>query len=493
VPSPRPRKGHLPRHLARTRSNVALVALLLIVLPGSPALAQTAGEPVWSQFQGGPGHPGALGDAPAPPYRQAWTFRAPEGALSGAVIVGSVAITVGERAVYGVDIGTGEPVWQLIRNGGPLSMPAVGTVGAEQVLVFLDESESLGTSMVGVDLSSMRERWRIPLGATASSGVTVDGANAYAADVDGTVYAVSLDAGTLLWTVDAVVLDPPTDPPTVEIGRVEGPLAAADGNVYVVARYPDEQRVRLFALDPQTGDPRWDPFSPRVGVATASVPAAGSGLIVIGAADRLIRGLGADAGSERWTSLALSLFSPLSGAALESGTMVIADASGGVYRLDPTNGHELWDQQLNELVVRSSPVLAGTSVLVGLNDGRLVALDVGTGHLVWQNGPTPGLIGTIALSPDAVVAVKGGSTPGLVAFVHDPDGSLTDVPSPTEVDLARLFGNFAVAFAGCFVALYVPFRLLRRRSSSLGDDGDGSGDGEADANTDDEAEDEDGA
>ncbi len=482
MPSPRPRKGHLPRHLARTRSNIALAALLLIVLPASPAFAQTAGEPAWSQFQGGPGHPGALGDAPAPPYRQAWTFRAPEGALSGAVIVGSVAITVGERAVYGVDTGTGEQVWQLNRDGGPLSMPAVGTVGDEQVLVFLDESESLGTSMVGFDLSSMRERWRVPLGAIASSGVTVDGANAYAADVDGTVYAVSLGAGTLLWTADT-------------IGRVEGPVAAADGNVYVVARDPDQQRVQLLALDPQTGDPRWD-FSPRVGAATASVPAAGSGLVVIGAADRLIHGLGADAGSERWTSLALSLFSPLSGAALESGTMAIADASGGVYRLDPTNGNELWDQQLNELVVRSSPVFAGTSVLVGLNDGRLVALDVGTGHLVWQNRPTPGLIGTIALSPDAVVAVKGGSAPGLVAFVHDPDGSLTDVPSPTEVDLAQLFGNFTVAFAGCFIVLYVPFRLLRRRSSSRGDDGDGSGDREADADdteTNDDDDDEDGA
>ena len=121
-----------------------------------------------------------------------------------------------------------------------------------------------------------------------------------------------------------------------------------------------------------------------------------------------------------------------------------------------------------------------SSVLVGLNDGRLVALDVGTGHLVWQNRPTPGLIGTIALSPDAVVAVKGGGAPGLVAFVHDPGGSLTDVPSPTDVDLAQLFGNFAVAFAACVVALYAPFRLLRRRSSSPSDDGDGNGDGKAD-------------
>lgn len=472
MPFPRPRKAHLPRHLIGTRSNIALVALLLTVFGVSPAPARAAGQPAWPQFQGGAGHPGAVGDAPAPPYRQAWTFRAPQGALSGAVIVGSVAITVGERAVYGVDIGTGEQVWQLIRNGGPLSMPAVGTVGAEQVLVFLDESESLGASMVAVDLSSMRERWRVPLEATSRSGVTLDGANAYAADVDGTVYAVSLDAGTLLWTAET-------------IGRVEGPMAAADGNVYVVARDPDQQRVQVVALDPQTGDPRWD-FSPRVGATTASVPAAGGGLVVLGAADRLVRGLGADGGSERWITLALSLFSPVSGAALDRGMMLIADASGGVYRLDPTDGHQLWDHQLNELIVRSSPVLARTSVLVGLNDGRLVALDVDTGHLVWQNRPTPGLIGTIALSPDAVLAVKGGSASGIVAFVHDPGGSLTDVPSPTEIDLAKLFGNFAVAFLACVVVLYTPFRLLRRRPSR--NDRDAKDESEADPSDDDEDE-----
>jgi len=455
VPSPRPRKAHLPRHLARTRSLVALAALLLLALAASPALARTAGQPTWSQFQGGPGHPGALEDAPAPPYRQAWTFHAPEGALSGAVIVGSVAITVGERAVYGVDVATGQQVWQLIRNGGPLSMPAVGTAGGSQILVFLDESEALGTSMVGVDLSSMRERWRVPLGAPARSGVTVDGANAYAADADGTVYAVSLEAGTLRWTAET-------------IGRVEGAPAAADGNVYVVARDPDQQRVQVVALDPQTGDPRWD-FSPRIGAATGSVPAAGGGLVVIGAADRLVHALGADGGSERWSSLALSLFSPVSGAALDGGTMAIADASGGVYRLDASSGRELWDHQLNDLIVRSSPVFAGTSILIGLNDGRLVALDAGTGHLVWQSRPTPGLIGAISLSPDAVIAVKGGSAPGLIAFVHDPSGSLMDVPSPTEVDVGTLFGDFAVAFAACVVGLYGPFRLLRRRSSGRGD------------------------
>jgi hypothetical protein len=162
-----------------------------------------------------------------------------------------------------------------------------------------------------------------------------------------------------------------------------------------------------------------------------------------------------------------------------------------VYRLDASSGRQLWDHQLNELIVRSSPVFAGASVLVGLNDGRLVALDAGSGHLVWQSQPTPGLIGTISLSPDVAVAVKGGSAPGLIAFVHDPDGSLTDVPSPTEVDLAQLFGNFAVAFAACVVGLYAPFRFLRRRSSGRGDDDERNVRGRADTDDDEDGDEDD--
>ena len=379
------------------------------------------------------------------------------------MITGGTAIAVGEHAVYGIDLATGRQVWQLIRNGGPLSMPAIGMVARDEVLVFLDES-SVGPSIVGVDLSTLRERWRVPLDATARSGVTVDDATAYAADEKGTVYAVSLATGALLWTANT-------------IGRVEGPLAVADATVYAVARDPDQQLVQLVALDPQTGDERWS-FSPRVGVATASVPAAGDGQVVVGSADRLIRGLASSDGVERWEALSLSLFSPVSAPSDASGHILIADASGGMYRVDATDGSRVWDYQLNELIVRSSPVLAGSTALLGLNDGRLVAIDVGAGTLVWESAAEPGLIGTIALSPRAVVAVKGGRAPGLVAFAHDPDGALVDVPSPTKVDPGQLFGNFAIAFVACVVVIYLPFRTLRSRRGSPIDaaEGDPSGD-----------------
>jgi len=168
-------------------------------------------------------------------------------------------------------------------------------------------------------------------------------------------------------------------------------------------------------------------------------------------------------GQERWGSLTNSLFSPVSSPALAGGDVYIADASGGLYRIDASTGSRVWDYQLNDLIVRSSPVVAGSAALVGLNDGRMVAVDVESGNLIWQSPEDPGLIGPIALSPEAVVAVKGGSRGGLVGFVHDDSGALVNVPTPTKVDAGKLFGNYAIALLATSLLLFGSFRLLARR------------------------------
>lgn len=429
----------------------ALVAVALIAVIAWPVQAQQA-APVWSQFQGGPGHAGVLKDGPEPPYRPAWTFRVFGGALSGAVIVGDVVISVGRSAVYGIDLATGERRWQLVRNGGPISMPAVGVAANRQVLAFVDEAEGVGASLVGVDLTDMREVWRTPLEATSRSGVTVDGATAFIADDDGNIYAVNLATGALRWTAKA-------------IGEVLAPPAVSDGIVHVSAIDSDSLRGQLLALDVRTGRKAWE-FSPQVGVTTVSGPSAGDGSVVAGFEDRMVRSFVADGGEERWGALTISVFPPATAPAIQPGMVFVADFRGGLYRLNSRTGHRDWDHQNNDLVVRSSPVVSGGAVLLGLEDGRLVAFDISSGDLVWQGAPSPGSIGPIALSPDVVVAAvaaKGGSRAGLVAFKHDPEGTLVRDPSPTEVDPARLFGNYAIALVVTTLVLFVPLRLLARR------------------------------
>ena len=448
----------------RSVAPFALAGLVASMLASVPAWAQALGA--WPQFQGGAGHPGASAGGPAPPYRQAWRFVSPDGAVSGAVIEDDVAIAVGSRTVYGIDVATGKEMWTLSRNGGPISIPAVGSRAGHRILVFVEEGAGGRTSLVGVDLDTRRERWRTPLEASSVADVTVEGPTAFVGDVEGSVYAVNLATGEIRWTADAG-------------GRIEGTVAVADGRVFVSVPDPAARTVTVRAFEVAGGSSPWSAAQP-VGSTAATIPAADEGTVVVGSSDRVVRGLDDSSGATRWESVALSPFFTANGAALDEGSAYIADLSGGIYRLDAGDGARVWDHQLNDRVVRSSPVVSGSAVLIGLNDGRLVALDATDGDLVWESAPSEGLIGAIAVSPRVVIAVKGGSRPGLIAYEHDPEGHLVDARSPTIPQPGTLAANFAIAFVACLIVISVPFRLVRDRLGPVDAEVDGDLDEEED-------------
>jgi outer membrane protein assembly factor BamB len=387
------------------------------------------------------------------------------------VIVDGLAVTVGQRAVYAVDVSTGELSWEVSRLGGPISVPAIAS-GRPRILLFLegpdvvedgaspstsvsptgddgDEGTEAGSSLVAIDLADQTVLWREPLGAIARTGVTVDGDTAYVGDEAGTLYAIAVADGEVRWTSRAP-------------GRLDVPIAVADGRVVVVSRSADDRGVIVVAYEVASGERQWQ-VSAQVGSTASSAAAAADGIVVVALADRLVRALGEEEGDERWASLALSFFSPVTSPAVRDGSIFVADLSGGLYRFDSENGVRVWSYQFNEVVLRSSPVVSGAWVLLGLNDGRLVAVNGESGRLAWQSAASPGLIGTIALSPEAVVAVKGGAKGGLIAFEHDPDGRLVDVPSPTELDGGTTLARIGAAAAIALAILLVPGMLLRRR------------------------------
>lgn len=403
--------------------------------------------------------------------------------LSGAVIVDGVAITLGQRAVYAVDVSTGELSWEVPRAGGPLSVPAIAS-GRPRTLLYLDgpdvvdngpdvvdngasptaspataspsaappsgdDQDDEGSSLVALDLADRTELWRVPLGAVARTGVTVDGDTAYVGDQAGTLHAIAVADGAVRWTSEAP-------------GRLDLPIAVADGRVVVISRSADDRGVFVAAYEVASGERLWQ-VSAQVGSTASSAAAAAEGIVVVALADRVVRALGGEEGDERWASLALTVFSPVTSPAFRDGSIYVADLGGGLYRFDSADGSRAWSYQFNEVVLRSSPVVSGAWVLLGLNDGRLVAVDGVSGRLVWQSSASPGLIGTIALSPDAIVAVKGGGEGGLIAFEHDPDGRLVDVPSPTELDGGTTLARIGVAAAIALAVLLVPGMLLRRR------------------------------
>ena len=472
------------RHRWSRAVRVAAAALAIgpLALLSGEAFAQEA--PTWWQFQGGPGHFGVLADGPEPPYRVRWTLPAPAGdALSGAVVAGDLAVSVGTEAVYGIDVVSGAIEWQVARGGGPLSMPAIGAGPRGRILVYLEgpgpsdvggasegspspsasatpsaspstttgpgpsltgpEKEPDISTLVAVSLADRTELWRTPLEVISRSGVTIEGTNAFVGDQGGTVYAVSLESGSITWSAEME-------------GLVDSPVA--------VARNTDPAQVVVAAFDEATGERSWPALAIQANSTAGTAPSAGGGgSVFIGSADRRVRALDAKGGSERWATLVLSLFSPVTSLAFDDESVFAADIAGGLYRLDAADGKRRWSYQQNEVVLRSSPVVSGSSLLLGLSDGRLVALDTASGHLVWQSAPSPGLVGTIELASDEVLAVMGGREAGLIAFEHDPDGEIVDIPSPTELDAGTTVTRWTLAALIVFAIAFVPGMWANRR------------------------------
>jgi outer membrane protein assembly factor BamB len=451
---------------------VSVAAVVAYALAAASAFAQTSG-PEWPQFQGGPEHRGVSESGPAPPYRTRWTFTSPDGSgLSGAVVVDGLAISVGRASVYAVDVATGEVAWDVARADGPVSSPAIAS-GRRLTLLFVDGgasttpspsptpadgspspspddgAEAAGASLVAIGLEDQREVWRVPLGADSRSGVTVDGDIAYVGDQDGTLYAVDVADGRVRWTSEMP-------------GRIDISIAASDGRAVAISRNDESRRVVVAAHEADDGERLWQ-ITPQLSATAASSAALTEDAVIVGLADRLVRAFGVEDGEERWSSLALQLFSPLTAPAVGEDAVYVADIGGGLYRLDPVDGDRGWSFQFNEVVVRSSPVIIDRWVLLGLNDGRLVAVDAASGRLNWQSAPSQGLAGTIAVTSEAIVAVRGGNDPGLVAFENDPDGQLIDEPSPTELEAGTTLSRIAIASVIVLAAALVPGVLIRRR------------------------------
>ena len=73
----------------------------------------------------------------------------------------------------------------------------------------------------------------------------------------------------------------------------------------------------------------------------------------------------------------------VSSPAIADGVVYVGSGDGRLYALDAGTGQEKWSFNTEGEVV-SSPTIAGRVVYVGSNDGRLYALDVETGQEKWR-------------------------------------------------------------------------------------------------------------
>lgn len=137
------------------------------------------------------------------------------------------------------------------------------------------------------------------------------------------------------------------------------------------------------ALHKKQGSIKW---STQLNHNIVSGPTVSEGVVAVGTSHFELIVLNQADGKELWKStLSGELLSP---PALSHGKIVAKTIDGKVYAFNAADGKPLWNVEHGSpslvLKASSSPVVVDNLVLIGFADGKLDAMDLDTGRLVWQ-------------------------------------------------------------------------------------------------------------
>lgn len=115
-------------------------------------------------------------------------------------------------------------------------------------------------------------------------------------------------------------------------------------------------------------------------------PGADNNLVMVGTSEGEVLSLSAETGEELWRSRVSSEI--LSPPKESDGVAVIRTIDGKIFALDATSGERLWiyDRTVPALTLRgtSTPIISNDLIFAGFDGGRLTALELKTGKLIWE-------------------------------------------------------------------------------------------------------------
>ncbi|MGE8362615.1 outer membrane protein assembly factor BamB [Pseudomonas sp.] len=204
----------------------------------------------------------------------------------------------------------------------------------------------------------------------------VDGDQIYAADVEGLVMALDRMTGKVIWKQD-----------------LEAPVSGAVGAGYGLVLL-GTLKGEVIALDASSGEEKW---RSRVTSEVLAPPAVNGDIVLVQTQDDRLIALDADTGDQRWifenTPAVLTLRG--TGSPVLTNRLAIAGLSTGkVIALDAQRGIPVWEQrvaipqgrsELDRVVdIDGGLLLSGGTLYVVSYQGRVAALDMESGRVLWQ-------------------------------------------------------------------------------------------------------------
>ena len=159
---------------------------------------------------------------------------------------------------------------------------------------------------------------------------------------------------------------------------------AGDGNrIYAASRDGN-----VSAFQPETGKRDWQT---ELNAELSAGPGVGEGIVAVGTADGYIIVLDAKTGTEQWRA---DLKGETLAAPVITGDLVIVvTIDNRLHALRALDGNERWvvEQSTPRLTMRGSatPAIAGNSVIAGFDNGRLLAVDLDSGNVIWDSMLAP--------------------------------------------------------------------------------------------------------
>ncbi len=156
--------------------------------------------------------------------------------------------------------------------------------------------------------------------------------------------------------------------PALDIGRV----------------FAADIKGRVKAFDSASGEPLWET---QLKTPVSGGTGAGDGLVLLGTTEGEVIALGQDSGEERWRiHVSSEILSP---PAASSGVVVVRTVDGNLFGLNSSTGQRVWsyDRAVPVLTLRgtAAPVIQGDIVLSGFDNGRLAAISLIHGRPLWES------------------------------------------------------------------------------------------------------------
>lgn len=346
-------------------------------------ISLSQGEGVWSTPRGGnQGIASAGNDQRIPEGEVLWTNRVASQILSSPSVADKIIFaTTYDEEILALDSADGSIIWR-VKARGPLDSSPV--IAAENIYIAYRDG-----TVISLDKNTGIENWSIELDSHTFSWVVIDQGMLFALSRDGKITSLDALTGATRWKIDSEVQF--LAPPAIQNGTLVAPGL----------------KRRIFAIDGRTGQTNLTYLTRNAMVGS---PAVSGNIAVLGGLDRHVRAIDITKKTlpmEKtvlgfWSQFFLWGMAPFppaqSGAvwtknigheiatspAISGNRVVVTTKDGKIIALTLSNGKVLWEVSLNPDEVAGSPTIVNSTFFVTTNQGYLKAYQIDDGSLLWE-------------------------------------------------------------------------------------------------------------